>query len=151
MIQKSIGRTLKNDISFPNDNMVSREHALIYFDEGSILIEDLDSANGTFVNGNRIFSIIKLEEYDILKVGDSLVNWNNVFIEVENNLDGNGDLNSVNPTDEKENDSSSSQEIDDQEYLKTMVEFKQKRKFKLIKVIVIVIIASSVIAGFIYF
>ena len=85
MIQKSIGRTLKNDISFPNDNMVSREHALIYFDEGSILIEDLDSANGTFVNGNRIFSIIKLEEYDILKVGDSLVNWNNLFIEVENN------------------------------------------------------------------
>jgi hypothetical protein len=81
------------------------------------------------------------------------VNWNNLFIEVENNLDGNGDLNSVNPTDEKEDASSSSQEIDDQEYLKTMVEFKQKRKFKLIKVIVIVIviIASSVIAGFIYF
>lgn len=151
MIQKSIGRTLKNDISFPNDNMVSREHALIYFDEGSILIEDLNSANGTFVNGNRINSIIKLDEYDILKVGDTLVNWNNLFNEVEKNLEANEDPDSINYTDEKENASSSNQEIDDQENQKTIVEFKQKKKPNLIKVIVIIIVASSVIAGFIYF
>lgn len=150
MIQKSIGRTLKNDISFPNDNMVSREHALIYFDEGSILIEDLNSANGTFVNGNRINSIIKLDEYDILKVGDTLVNWNNLFNEVEKNLEANEDSDSINYTYEKENASSSNQEIDDQENQKTIVEFKQKKKSNLIKVIVIIIVASSVIAAFIY-
>ena len=81
MIQKTIGRSSENDLVITGDLMVSRNHAILYFDEGSILIEDLNSANGTFVNGNRISTIIKLDEYDILKVGNSLVHWNKLFEE----------------------------------------------------------------------
>ena len=87
MIQKTIGRSSENDLVITGDLMVSRNHAILYFDEGSILIEDLNSANGTFVNGNRIDSIIKLDEYDILKVGNSLVHWNKLFKESNNNND----------------------------------------------------------------
>ena len=79
MIEKTIGRSSENDIVIKDDLMVSRNHAILYFDEGSILIEDLNSANGTFVNGNLISTIIKLDEYDILKVGNSLVHWNKLF------------------------------------------------------------------------
>jgi len=85
MIQKTIGRSSENDLVIKDDLMVSRNHAILYFDEGSILIEDLDSANGTFVNGNRISTIIKLDEYDILKVGNSLVHWNKLFEESDSN------------------------------------------------------------------
>ena len=85
MIQKTIGRSSENDLVITGDLMVSRNHAILYFDEGSILIEDLNSANGTFVNGNRISTIIKLDEYDILKVGNSLVHWNKLFEESSSN------------------------------------------------------------------
>lgn len=85
MIQKTIGRSSENDLVITGDLMVSRNHAILYFDEGSILIEDLNSANGTFVNGNRISTIIKLDEYDILKVGNSLVHWNKLFEEPDSN------------------------------------------------------------------
>jgi len=85
MIQKTIGRSSENDLVITGDLMVSRNHAILYFDEGSVLIEDLNSANGTFVNGNRISTIIKLDEYDILKVGNSLVHWNKLFEESDSN------------------------------------------------------------------
>jgi pSer/pThr/pTyr-binding forkhead associated (FHA) protein len=85
MIQKTIGRSSENDLVITGDLMVSRNHAILYFDEGSVLIEDLNSANGTFVNGNRISTIIKLDEYDILKVGNSLVHWNKLFEEPDSN------------------------------------------------------------------
>ena len=38
------------------DSTVSRHHALITIDEGAIWIKDLDSKNGTFVDGERIGS-----------------------------------------------------------------------------------------------
>jgi pSer/pThr/pTyr-binding forkhead associated (FHA) protein len=97
MIQKTIGRSSENEIIIKDDLMVSRNHAILYYDEGSILIEDLNSANGSFVNGNRINSIIKLDEYDILKVGNSLVHWNKLFEESD------GDESNTEQTDVVEN------------------------------------------------
>lgn len=94
MIQKTIGRSSENEIIIKDDLMVSRNHAILYYDEGSILIEDLNSANGSFVNGNRIDSIIKLDEYDILKVGNSLVHWNKLFKESDGD-ESNTDQNDV--------------------------------------------------------
>jgi hypothetical protein len=46
----------------------SRQHALITFEEGKIAVEDLNSANGTFVNRTRIYPGQKRE----LAVGDVL-------------------------------------------------------------------------------
>ncbi len=52
-----IGRNPTTDITLLDEG-ISREHALILFDEdeGTYSIEDLQSTNGTKVNGRRVFS-----------------------------------------------------------------------------------------------
>jgi hypothetical protein len=49
----SIGRDAANALVL-EDTTVSREHARLEFADGRWLLEDLGSANGTFVNGERI-------------------------------------------------------------------------------------------------
>jgi hypothetical protein len=44
----------------------SRQHATITFDRGNVLVEDLNSLNGTWVNGSRIHA----GQYHVLKHGD---------------------------------------------------------------------------------
>jgi sigma-B regulation protein RsbU (phosphoserine phosphatase) len=48
---------------------VSRQHARILFEEGQYFVEDLNSSNGTFVNGKRIAARTKFSERDTLQVG----------------------------------------------------------------------------------
>jgi pSer/pThr/pTyr-binding forkhead associated (FHA) protein len=105
MREIKIGRTKINEIAFPNDTLVSRSHAIIYFNGESYFLEDLASANGTFVNGNRIHSIVQLDEYDIVKVGNSLVNWKEIFIEEQKKSENFGDQ-----TNEVENETNVSNE-----------------------------------------
>lgn len=63
----AIGRTPNNDICI--DNLaVSRNHAQIIREGDRFVIEDLDSNNGTFVNGNRIHRHI-LNDNDTILVG----------------------------------------------------------------------------------
>ena len=45
----SVGRGLDNDVDFP-DERVSRHHAVLWAEEGTWRVRDLDSANGTFLN-----------------------------------------------------------------------------------------------------
>jgi pSer/pThr/pTyr-binding forkhead associated (FHA) protein len=49
----------------------SRQHALITFEEGGMVIEDLNSSNGTFVNRNRIYPGQKtpLKPNDVIQIG----------------------------------------------------------------------------------
>ncbi|MFZ5786871.1 MAG: sigma 54-interacting transcriptional regulator [Acidobacteriota bacterium] len=48
-----IGRSSGNDLSLQDEN-VSRVHAEVAFEDGRWVIEDLDSANGVFVDGQRV-------------------------------------------------------------------------------------------------
>src|SRR5258707_3668307 len=49
----TIARSPDNDI--PVDNLaVSNHHAKVYFEAGRMVVEDLDSLNGTFVNDLRV-------------------------------------------------------------------------------------------------
>ncbi|SHF19652.1 FHA domain-containing protein [Lampropedia hyalina DSM 16112] len=48
-----IGRRLSNDLVL-EDLTVSGHHALVHWHEGVVEIEDLDSTNGTFLDGKRI-------------------------------------------------------------------------------------------------
>jgi pSer/pThr/pTyr-binding forkhead associated (FHA) protein len=49
----SIGRSPDNDL--PVDNLaVSNHHARVYYEAGRLVVEDLDSLNGTFVNDLRV-------------------------------------------------------------------------------------------------
>lgn len=66
-----IGRSSELDMVLVED-MVSRKHAKITVSGGSIVIEDLGSTNGTFVNGEKIKSH-KLKESDRILVGTSIL------------------------------------------------------------------------------
>ncbi len=64
----TIGRSSKNDIAI-RDTFVSKTHMRIYLDKGIYFIEDFDSANGTYLNGERINDIIELQNGDNIEVG----------------------------------------------------------------------------------
>ena len=62
-----IGRSPDNDL--PVDNLaVSNYHARVYFDAGRLVVEDLDSLNGTFVNDLRV-ERATLHDGDSIHVG----------------------------------------------------------------------------------
>ena len=73
-----IGKSPSNNVFkiFNNDPTVSNIHCEIFIDEnGNKFLTDLDSTNGTFVNGNKITNSVKLEKHDILKLGNTIFNW----------------------------------------------------------------------------
>ena len=63
----SIGRSSNNDIYIPEQH-VSRQHAVINYREGVFLINDLGSANGTFVNDERITDPYPLFSGDVIRL-----------------------------------------------------------------------------------
>lgn len=66
-----VGREPINDVMFP-DAEVSRRHCRIVQDQGEYFIEDLNSTNGTFVNGRRISEITRLNSGDIVDFGETV-------------------------------------------------------------------------------
>jgi EAL domain-containing protein (putative c-di-GMP-specific phosphodiesterase class I) len=70
----SIGRDDAADLRV-DSRRVSRRHAVINCDAGVYSIDDLDSTNGTFVNGERI-SHAKLQSGDVLAFGDAEFTFN---------------------------------------------------------------------------
>ena len=55
------------------DPEVSRRHAVLRRSGGSVVVEDLDSTNGTFVNGERIRSPITVGPGDQVRVGNTML------------------------------------------------------------------------------
>ena len=77
----SIGRDPNNDVVI-DDNATSRRHLEISRDaQGNTYIEDLNSSNGTFVNGHRINGRVALESNAIVRVGNTVLPWRNYFKE----------------------------------------------------------------------
>jgi serine phosphatase RsbU (regulator of sigma subunit) len=64
-----IGRVSEVPISLPAP-AVSRRHAQISFREGTYFLEDLGSANGTFVNAQRLTAGQALRDGDQVTIGD---------------------------------------------------------------------------------
>lgn len=63
----SIGRAPENEIAIEN-LAVSRRHAEIVKENGSYVIEDLNSANGTFVNGVQV-TRTEIQDKDVIGIG----------------------------------------------------------------------------------
>ena len=57
------------------DARVSRRHAQIQNTEDEFILTDLDSTNGTFVNGNRIDQPISLQHGDSIRMGDTILTF----------------------------------------------------------------------------
>jgi pSer/pThr/pTyr-binding forkhead associated (FHA) protein len=72
--ETSIGRTQGNDIILP-DPTVSRRHARLAFHNGQWYLEDLNSSNGSFVNGVRIYRPAPLMDGDELRLGDEVMTF----------------------------------------------------------------------------
>ncbi|MEM9752510.1 MAG: FHA domain-containing protein [Planctomycetota bacterium] len=51
------------------DSKMSRQHAEIWFERGVWLLRDLNSTNGTYVNGNRAVGLVELEVGDRIRCG----------------------------------------------------------------------------------
>ena len=68
----SIGRHPDNDIILADQLTVSRYHAVVTVEDGQHTLYDRDSANGTWVNGQRIFR-------HVLEPGDRIQIWQSQF------------------------------------------------------------------------
>lgn len=64
-----LGANTDNDLIIPNDEYISGSHAHINYDQGSLLLFDDASRNGTFLNGERINSPRMLKLGDKIKLG----------------------------------------------------------------------------------
>lgn len=67
----NIGRDPGNDIVI-NHPQVSRQHARLMRQGGLMVLEDLNSRNGTFVNGIRLVTPHTLANGDVIGMGDSV-------------------------------------------------------------------------------
>jgi len=64
-----IGRAVENDIVVTSKR-VSREHARVHRDGWRVVLEDLDSTNGTYLNDERVLGSVELRDQDRVAIGD---------------------------------------------------------------------------------
>jgi hypothetical protein len=65
----TIGRALENDIVITSKR-VSREHARVRREGWLVILEDLGSTNGTFLNDERVLTPVELHDGDHITIGD---------------------------------------------------------------------------------
>jgi adenylate cyclase len=76
--RNTIGRGSENDLIL-SDISASRSHAEILFDpeENRLMLRDLGSTNGTFVNRDHVESPRPIKHNDIIRIGESLISVTN--------------------------------------------------------------------------
>ena len=74
----TFGRNDNNDVII-NDQFVGRNHCQIVESDGKFLVVDLNSTNGTFVNGKRITGQQPLSMSDEIRIGQTTLNWQTYF------------------------------------------------------------------------
>ena len=64
-----IGRSINNDIIIQNQ-FVSKNHARLEKENNNHYISDLNSSNGTYLNGKKLVGTAELSHGDIIKIGN---------------------------------------------------------------------------------
>lgn len=73
----TIGRSSSNDVVI-DDAKVSKKHLqIVVNDGGKYSAVDLNSLNGTFVNGQKITGEVRLQMKDVIRIGDTILPWQN--------------------------------------------------------------------------
>jgi hypothetical protein len=67
----TIGRAEDNDLALSKDDFASSHHARIESQRDGVWVLDLDSTNGTFVNGKRLDGRRLLNAGDVVQIGDT--------------------------------------------------------------------------------
>src|ERR1700733_8683974 len=65
----NVGRVQGNDLMLPKGN-VSKRHARLLHRDGRVIVTDLKSTNGTYVNGRKIAQATIVREGDKIYIGD---------------------------------------------------------------------------------
>jgi FHA domain len=67
----TLGRSAENDLVLDTDEFASVNHARIEPRRDGVWLEDLDSTNGTFLNGVKLTRPRKLTPGDVIRVGET--------------------------------------------------------------------------------
>jgi hypothetical protein len=67
----TVGRGGQNDLVLDGDEFASARHARIEMRGDGVWVQDLDSTNGTYVNGSRVAGAQRLDAGDVLRVGET--------------------------------------------------------------------------------
>lgn len=67
----TVGRGGQNDLVLTGDEFASARHARIEMRGDGVWVQDLDSTNGTYVNGSRVAGAQRLDAGDVLRVGET--------------------------------------------------------------------------------
>ncbi len=70
----SLGRLEDNDVAI-NHEKVSRHHASLTWEQGRLVLRDLNSANGTFLNGRRITAPQEVYDGDVIGLSEVLLDF----------------------------------------------------------------------------
>ena len=85
--QMTIGRSSSSDIQIAS-NLVSRQHARLTQTNLGVLVDDLGSRNGVYVNSQKVKSSYRLKSGDTLTIGDE----NFVLAEIEEPVEERGSI-----------------------------------------------------------
>jgi serine phosphatase RsbU (regulator of sigma subunit)/pSer/pThr/pTyr-binding forkhead associated (FHA) protein len=77
-----LGRLAYCDVVFAQKN-ISRQHTRVVRSGGEYYVEDLNSTNGTFLNGKRVRKRTRLQDQDLIRVYDITVMFREVAEEVQ--------------------------------------------------------------------
>ena len=67
----TVGRGGQNDLVLSGDEFASARHARVEARGDGVWVQDLESTNGTYVNGSRIAGAQRLDAGDVLRVGET--------------------------------------------------------------------------------
>ena len=67
----TVGRAGQNDLVLDGDEFASARHARIEVRGDGVWVQDLDSTNGTYVNGARVTGAQRMAAGDVLRVGET--------------------------------------------------------------------------------
>ena len=70
----TIGRSLEINTIVIEDKIISRQHARLELEDHHLVISDLNSANGTYVNQERI-QRLALKAGDLIRIGPYQFSW----------------------------------------------------------------------------
>jgi Inner membrane component of T3SS, cytoplasmic domain len=65
----TVGRGGQNDLVLDGDEFASARHARIELRGDGVWVQDLESTNGTFVNGSRVAGAQRVDAGDVVRVG----------------------------------------------------------------------------------